>query len=171
MWISEYDITTGFCDFIFQKLAEKFSNLPMDERICALKWDEMAIKNYEEYSTKFDIIEGLVDLGPLGRRHVRAKQVFVFCVDSLNAKNPWRQSLAYFFSGTGITAQEIGQLVTICHKKLKDAGAIVKLLTCDQGVANQQLYRSILKVTPEKPICELNGTEIFASFDFPHLVK
>lgn len=37
MWIAEYNITTGFCDIIFKKLAEKFSALPTDEKICALK--------------------------------------------------------------------------------------------------------------------------------------
>lgn len=171
MWIAEYDITTGFCDIIFEKLAEKLCTMPMDERVCALKWDEMSIKDYEEYSTKFDAIEGLVDLGPLGRRYKRAKHIFVFCVDSLNAKNPWRQPIAYFLPGTGMTSEEIGHLVKVCLQKLKDAGANVKLLTCDQGVANQQAYSSIFKVTANKPTCNLIGDEIFASFDFPHLVK
>ncbi|KMQ84980.1 transposable element p transposase, partial [Lasius niger] len=60
----------------------------------------MTIKSYEEYSFKLDQIEGLVDLGPLGRTHETAKHVFVFCLDSINARNPWRQPLAYFLSGT-----------------------------------------------------------------------
>jgi len=48
----------------------------------------MSIKSYEEYSSKFDEIEGLVDLGPLGRQTERTKCVFVFCLDSLNARHP-----------------------------------------------------------------------------------
>lgn len=59
----------GFCDFIFRKLKEKISKIPVEERVCALKWDEMTIKSYEEYLLKLDEIEGLVDLGPLGRTH------------------------------------------------------------------------------------------------------
>lgn len=98
-WLEEYDIRPGFCDFIFEKLKEKISRLPMEERVCALKWDEMYIKSYEEYSSKFDEIEGLVDLGPLGKSLARAKCVFAFCLDSLNARHPWRQPLAYFLSG------------------------------------------------------------------------
>ena len=78
----------GFCEFIFCKLEEKISKIPAEERVCALKWDEMTIKSYEEYSLKLDEIEGLVDLGPLGRKHETAKHVFVFCLDSINAHNP-----------------------------------------------------------------------------------
>jgi len=77
-WLEEYDVRPGFCDFIFQKLKEKISHIPKEERVCALKWDEMAIKSYEEYSFKLDEIEGLVDLGSLGRKSERTKCVFVF---------------------------------------------------------------------------------------------
>jgi len=58
-------------------LKEKITHLPMEERVCALKWDEMYIKSYEEYSSKLDEIEGLVNLGLLGRKSERAKCVFV----------------------------------------------------------------------------------------------
>lgn len=50
-WIEEYDIKPGFCD-IFQKLKDKILQIPEEERVCALKWDEMYIKSYEEYSSK-----------------------------------------------------------------------------------------------------------------------
>jgi len=99
-WLEEYDIRPRFCDFVFEKLKEKISHAPMEERVCALKWDEMAIKLYEEYSRKLDKIEVLIDLlGLLGRKSERSKCVFVFCVDSLNARHPWRQPLAYFLPG------------------------------------------------------------------------
>ncbi|XP_011884001.1 PREDICTED: uncharacterized protein LOC105571140, partial [Vollenhovia emeryi] len=72
-WVEEYNIKPGFCDIIFQKLKEKIIQIPEEERLCALKWDEMSIKNYEEYSSKLDQIEGLVDLGPLGKQSERNK--------------------------------------------------------------------------------------------------
>lgn len=81
-WHEEYQITPEFCDFIFSKLQEKIAKLPAEERVRALKWDEMYIKSYE-YSLYLDQIEGLVDLGPLGRKSERAKCVFVFCLDSM----------------------------------------------------------------------------------------
>jgi len=79
----------------------------MEERVCALKWDEMYIKSYEEYSSKLDEIEGLVDLGPLGRKSERGKCVFVFCLDSLNARHKWRQPIASFLSEKCMKADDI----------------------------------------------------------------
>jgi len=74
----------------------------------------MSIKSYEEYSLKFDEIEGLVDLDPLGRTPERIKCVFVFCLDSLNARHPWRQPLAYFLPGKCMKAEEIVILLKEC---------------------------------------------------------
>lgn len=82
----------------------------------------MSIKSYEEYSSKLDEIEGLVDLGPLGRQTERTKCVFVFCLDSLNARHPWRQPLAYFLPGKCMRAHEIVYLVQICLDKLNETG-------------------------------------------------
>ncbi|KAL6256742.1 hypothetical protein P5V15_011676 [Pogonomyrmex californicus] len=76
--LEEFNIQPGFCDFIFEKLKEKIFHIPLEERVCALKWDEMSIKTYEEYSSKLDLIKGLVDLGHLGRSSDKSKCVFVF---------------------------------------------------------------------------------------------
>ncbi|XP_018365763.1 PREDICTED: uncharacterized protein LOC108762982, partial [Trachymyrmex cornetzi] len=136
-WVEEYDMRPGFCNFIFEKLKEKMSHLPPGERICALKWDEMSIKSYEEFSLKLNQIEGLVDLGPLGRKFERAKCVFVFCIDGLNAQRPWRQPLAYFLPEKCMKAEEIITLLEECLDRLSETGADVQLLTCDQGTSNQ----------------------------------
>ena len=169
-WLEEHDIISGFCDFIFKKLKDKLSQLPLEERVCALKWDEMSIKSYEEYSQKLDQIEGLVDLGPLGRKSDRCKCVFVFCLDSLNAHHPWRQPLAYFLPGKCMKAEEIVVLIKECLDRLNEAGADVQLLTCDQGTSNQSACAQ-LNITTEKPYFTHNGKTYYASFDFPHLIK
>lgn len=52
-----------------------------------------AYKN-EEYSKYCDLIEGLIDLGPLGRKKKTACNVLVFSLDSLNANSPWSQPIA-----------------------------------------------------------------------------
>ncbi|XP_011884083.1 PREDICTED: uncharacterized protein LOC105571225 isoform X1 [Vollenhovia emeryi] len=169
-WVEEYNIKPGFCDIIFQKLKEKITQIPEEERLCALKWDEMSIKNYEEYSSKLDEIEGLVDLGPLGKQSERSKCVFVFCLDSLNARHPWRQPLAYFLPGKCMRSHEIVNLVHMCLDKLNETGANVKFVTCDQGTNNQAAY-SQLGVEVQKPYFIYNNKKYYASHDFPHLVK
>ena len=85
-WISEYDIKPRFSETIYAKFKEKMKNLPPDQRVCGLKWDDFSMKKCEEYSKYCDLIEGLVDLGPLGRRNISlsATNCLVFSVDSLN---------------------------------------------------------------------------------------
>lgn len=108
----------------------------MEERVCALKWDEMSIKSYEEYSPKLDEIEGLVDLGSLGRKSERSKCIFVFCLDNLNAHNAWRQPLAYFLLGKCMKGDEIIKLIKECLDRLSETGADVRLVTCNQGTSS-----------------------------------
>jgi len=102
-------VKPGFCDFIFRKLQEKILKISVEERVCALKWDEIYIKSYKEYSFSLDLdpIEGFVDFGPLGRKSEKTKCVFVFCLDSINAHHPWRQPLVYFLPRKCIKAEEI----------------------------------------------------------------
>jgi len=169
-WHEEYNMMPGFCDFIFSKLQEKIAKIPVEERICALKWDEMYIKSYEEYSLHLDQIEGLIDLGPLGRKCERTKCVFVFCLDSINARHPWRQPLAYFLPGKCMKAEEIIILLKECLNRLSKAGADVRIVTCDQGTCNQSAYNQ-LGVDSDRPYFIYNEKKYYASFDFPHLVK
>lgn len=172
-WIAEHDIRCGFSTCIFEKLAEKLNQLPPDERVCALKWDEMHIKSCEEYSTMLDLIEGLEDLGPLGRRNARASSLFVFCLDSINAKNSWRQPIAFFLASNAVKAPEIKGLIKICLGKLKITGADVRILTCDQGPSNQTALMSPLhfNISESDQTFDYDGSTYCASFDFPHLIK
>jgi len=124
-------------------LQKKISEIPAEERVCALKWDKMYIKSYEAYSFKLDQIEGLVDLGLLGRTCERAKCVFVFCLDSINARHLWRQPLAYFLPGKCLKAEEIIILLKECLDRLEKTGADVRLVTCDQGTCNQSAYMQL----------------------------
>lgn len=127
-WIEEYNIKSGFCDTIFQKLKGKIAQIPKEERVCALKWDKMSIKSYKEYSSKLDEIKGLVDLRPLDRQTPSAFLSFV-----LNVRHPWWQPLAYFLPGKCMRLHEIIHLLQIYLDKLNETGANMKLVTCDQG--------------------------------------
>ncbi|XP_068991131.1 uncharacterized protein [Neodiprion pinetum] len=68
-------------------------------------------------------------------------------------------------------AEEIHTLVDECLRRLHEAGAVVHLVTCDQGPSNQKLFNSCLKVSEESPCFMSGGRNYFASFDFPHLIK
>ena len=92
-WVSEYDVRAGLNDVILQKLESKLKSLPPEERMCALKFDELTIKSFEEYSKKLDEVEGFSDIGSFRRDSTIAKHALLFCLDSINAKNNWRQLL------------------------------------------------------------------------------
>ncbi|XP_076298027.1 uncharacterized protein LOC143217528 [Lasioglossum baleicum] len=65
-WIAINNLDTGFEDHVFDNIKRRLSELPLDQRLCALKWDETSIRTWEEYSASLDKVEGLVDLGMLG---------------------------------------------------------------------------------------------------------
>ena len=166
--LNAYDIQPGLNDNIFNKVEECLSKLPEDQRICALKMDELARKCLEEYSKGLDCIEGLVDFGPLGRFNERA---FVMCLDSLNPESKWRQVLSYLLPGkSGMSGEHIKLMVEMILKKLKKIGANVKILTCDQGLNSQNAFK-LLKISATNPWFEVDGELYCGLPDFPHLIK
>ena len=82
--IAKYDITPGFIEQQFEDLEILLKGYPSEARCSIVKFDEMATKEFEEYSVKHDVIEGFEDLGPLGRTQKRANHVFVFTLSGLH---------------------------------------------------------------------------------------
>ena len=41
-WIAEYDIKPRFSETIYAKFKEKMDQLPSDEKMCGLKWDDFS---------------------------------------------------------------------------------------------------------------------------------
>lgn len=80
-WIAEYTIEMGFSPV--KSIENKLKDSPLGRLLTALKFDEISLKAYEEYSKQFDMIEGLVDLGSkaeggLGRQNEKTKHVLLF---------------------------------------------------------------------------------------------
>lgn len=178
-WIAETKLGPGINDHIFEGLKERIKNLPPEERVVGVKFDEMTIRAHEEYNKFFDVVEGLVDMGGGKRRPETAKHVLVFCIDSLHAENPWHQFLTYQLSGKGgASAEELKDALDDILPRLQAAGADVRLITCDQGASNRRLFREYLKICNDKTkewtptyFCEKTQKSYFTSFDFPHLIK
>ena len=61
--------------------------LPLEEVLCAFKFDEMSIRAAEEYSKKYDVIKRLVDMGKDRRDCKVAKHALLFCIHSIDANN------------------------------------------------------------------------------------
>ena len=149
-WVSEYDIVPGLNEIILKKIIEYLMTLPPQQRLCALKFDEMSIRSAEEYSKKYDVIEGLVDIGNDNRKPEIAKHALLFCINSINAENNWRQLLSFGFNENGASAEELFEIIPQIIKDLRNAGADVRLIVCDQGSNNQKLFK-LLNVSFDKP--------------------
>ena len=89
-WVAECDIVPGINDVILKKIGKYLMLLLPQERLYALKFDKMSIRAAEEYSKKYDLIEGLVDMGKDRRGSKVAKHALLFCIDSINANNSSR---------------------------------------------------------------------------------
>ena len=106
-WIAEYAVTPGFLDQSLKDLEEDLKLLPPEGKCCIVKFDEMAIKEFEEYSSKLDVIVGFEDLGPLGRTQNQANHVFVFTLNEINPRHKWRTLAAYFYAHNYVKGENI----------------------------------------------------------------
>ena len=167
--MAECEIAPGINEKIL-KIGEYFKLLPPQERLCALKFDEMSIRAAEEYSKKYDVIEGFVDMGKDRRDSKVAKHALLFFIDSINANNSWRQIVAFVFNENGASAEELFEIVPEIVTELRKVGADIRVIVCDQGSNNQKLFK-LLKVCPKNPYFILDSEKIFATFDWPHLIK
>ena len=71
---------------ILKKINEYLMMLPPQQRLCALKFDEMSIRAAEEYSKKYDVIEGVVDMGNDNRKPEITKHALLFLLTVLMPK-------------------------------------------------------------------------------------
>lgn len=168
-WVSKYSIEPGFNNKILEIIGEKFKSMPENQRFCALKFDGMKIKAYEEYSEKYDLIEGLCDLGPSGRSNSPATEALLFCLDGLNLKNSWRQPLAYLFTGNN-SSSDIVENIKLMLPGLKKVNAVVKCLVTDQYSVNTRIF-SLLGAGSDPSKFIFDGDVIYIIYDFPHLIK
>lgn len=67
-----------------------------DEKQCFLEFDEMSIKKALEYDSKYDVVEGFEDLGPLGRSTSIGTHALLFLLRGL--KYQWKCLFVYFIS-------------------------------------------------------------------------
>ena len=109
--VAEWESVPGINEKILKKIGEYLKLLPPQERLCALKFDEMSMRAAEEYSKKYNVIEGLIDMGKDRRDSKVAKYALLFCIDSINANNSWRQIVAFGFNENGASAEELFEVV------------------------------------------------------------
>ena len=150
----------------FQKKVESLSD---QSKVCALIFDEMAIKESVSYNAEKDQVEGFEDFGSFGRTKYVANHATVFMARGLSEK--WKQPVGYYLSSGPMSSLMLKDLILLCINKLIALGLIVKLLICDQGSNNLSALQTHLRVTLESPFFFVNNLKVFFLYDPPHLLK
>lgn len=166
--MQKVNIRPGFHHSILEGLKAKVENMSEKQKLCAIVYDEMAIKENLVYDVERDSVEGLEDSGTGGRTGYVANHAGVFLVRGLIEK--WKQPVGYVLSSGPVNAKDLKQLCLQCIDRVQSVGLIPKVILCDQGSNNRSMLTS-LGVSRTRPYFEHSGHKIFAMFDPPHLIK
>lgn len=171
-WVGKSKFMPGLNKYFFQQVKLKISTLPEINKKAILSFDEMAIKEYLEYSKYLDLIEGFEDLGYLGRTKRTAKSVLVFMARGVFAS--WKLPISYFLTHSGVSATNLKQILEAVLHECFLCGLEVKGVVCDQAPQNRKAYK-LLGVSKEKPYFlfehATKNYQIVSIFDPMHLIK
>ena len=191
-------IHPGFSPQLLDAFKIKVAAMSTEDKLCAVIFDEMAIKECVTYDAERDQIEGYEDFGSMGRSKYVANHALVFMVRGLVGK--WKQPIGYFLSSGTMTNVTLVTLLKQAIDKAHDVGLKVKVVICDQGSNNRYIIlinhsqtifnvfykefiiytltffcRSALQtslgVKMDQPFFDHNGDKIFCLYDPPHLLK
>ena len=167
-YLKKVDIKPGFHQNIFDASTCKAEHMSAESKLCAILFDEMAIKEQVSYDVRNDSVCGLEDFGTGGRTRYVANHAGVFMVRGLVDK--WKQPVVYFLTSGPMCSDRLKTTLLTCIEKVQATGLIVKVVICDQGSNNRSVVNS-LGVSVDNPTFQHNGSTIFVLYDPPHLLK
>ena len=162
-------IRPGVSEQFLETFKLRVKSMSEQSKLCAIVFDEMSLKENVNYDIHADQIEGLEDLGHLGRSRYVANHAIVFMARGLVEK--WKQPFAYYLSSSTMSPSNLKLLLLHCIDKLLQCGLYVKTVICDQGSNNRSVLEHHLGVTIDKPYFMFNDKRILAVYDPPHLLK
>ena len=164
---------TGLNDALFGML--KKCELSDSDRICSLLIDEVSIRPELSVNHRTGEVIGKADLAGIDAAKAPAKSALtmMLCSPTKSLKIP----IAFYFSHSAVTGDQLQQLVTEAILKLLTAGIRVHSLICDQGSSNQKLAKN-LNISLEKCWFDVRPFDqpdvmlrVFFFFDTPHCMK
>ena len=141
-WYCGVEEDPGFTKQSFDALKAKANdNLAhRKETVCAVMFDEMAIRKHIAYANRK--YQGYVDIGT-GRFDDStpvAKDTLVFM--AVSANDSWKMPLGYFLID-GLSGEERANLVNECFCRLHDSGVRAVSLTCDGPSCHFAMMKSL----------------------------
>lgn len=163
---------TGINDALFAFLKTQVDNLKVENRCCALIFDEIRLSPGFRYERYKQTICGFEDLGSLGRTRKGADHALVFMVRGI--RKQWKQIVAYYFTAKTIAPDSLVFLIKEIIGQLQKIGLIVVATICDQAKTNQS---ALTKLCSQNHVRQspyyffVNEREIATIYDVPHLLK
>ncbi|XP_053625003.1 uncharacterized protein LOC128683403 [Plodia interpunctella] len=163
---------------MFSQLKEVSKKMKIENKLCAVIFDEMALKANISFNQRRDLITGFVtngaDTKPDFSDHAQ-----VFMLRGI-VKN-YKQAVSYTFSAAATKGPELAKQLKAVIKKVIEAGFIVVATICDQGTNNRQAINILMEEThaaslrlgnePKDNTFIVDGHEIVPLYDPPHLLK
>lgn len=164
------DLHTGPNTAVDGHLKECASKMKFKDKLCVLMFDEMSIRQGLYFNKKTGRVEGVEDLGHLGRSEKPATHSLVFMLKGLNQK--WKQPYCFYFTGN-IKAVKLAALIEHVVKSVQDLGLIPVATVCDQCPTNVSALKILSNRVSDRPgpYFEVGGMDIVYFFDAPHLLK
>ena len=154
----------GFSTTMLNIARLRSTELSVQDRQCALVFDEMSLKCELSYNKVTDHIIGYTDKGQL------ATHALVFMLRGLHTK--WKQAIAYYLTHTTVSAKDLAELITVCIQKLDGVGLHIRCVVCDQAATNISALRQLgfREDVPQLTVERIPHV-VHVVFDVPHLMK
>jgi len=118
----------GFSTTMLNIARLRSTELSVQDRQCALVFDEKSLKCELSYNKFTDRVIGYTDKGQL------ATHALVFILRGLHTK--WKQAIAYYLTHTTVSAKDVAELIAVCIQKLDGVGLHIPCVVCDQASTN-----------------------------------
>lgn len=116
------------------RLKEAIKNMPMEEKVIIVMWDEISLQSNVTFDVKKDRVIGFAEWGTSYKTDKIVDHSNTFMIRGL--KSGWKLPLAFNFCQGTTPTEEIAEEIRAVVKCLVKAGLIPVALVCDQGSTN-----------------------------------
>lgn len=174
--LNQVPFKAGINEHIFKNLTHHVSKLKLNNRLCSLVFDEMAIEPDLFYCKKEDMVYGFENFGENEKYLKICDHVLVFLIRGINKK--WKQPVAYYFCQSTTKTPQLVKCITEVIEEIQKTGLKVMSTVCDQGTSNVKAIKLLKQSTKFIDSDEnryvgfkINEQLIIPIFDPPHLLK
>lgn len=158
---------------VLAHLKKRGETISVENKICVLMFDEMALKKRLIYDIATDKVVGYVDIGSdEGRTQEIADHALVFMLQGIRKK--FKQPIAHYFVKGTVSSQTLALLIKNVIRTVRAAGYTVIATVCDQGPTNVGAL-NMLKHFCDNPVeanfYVIDNDKVYIIYDVPHLFK